>query len=67
MELLVVGALVAGIALFTNIRLVAVCVLLAIGGSWLYQQLPREQQKHWHRYYADLTVRSRRAWQAFWR
>lgn len=67
MELFLIGVLLAFIALFTNIRLVAVCVLLVMGGGWLYQQLPRDQQKYWHAYYTDITKRSRRAWHAFWR
>ena len=67
MELFVIGALVACVALFTNIRLVAVSVLLIAGGGWLYQNLPRDQKKQWHAYYADISTRSRRAWHAFWR
>ena len=65
MELLVVGGLLAVIAFFTNIRLVAVCILLAVGGGWLYQQLPAEKQEYFHSYYDDIAGRGKRAWEAF--
>ena len=66
MELLIIGGLLAVIAFFSNIRLVAVCILLAIGGGWLYQQLPTSKKEKIQSYYNDVTGRGKRAWNVFW-
>ena len=66
MELIVIGGLLAIVAFVTNIRLALVCVLLCMGGGWLYQQLPADQQKHWMAQYDNVANRSHRAWKAFW-
>lgn len=67
MQLILVGGLLAVIAFFTNLRLVAVCLALALGGHWLYHKLPYERQRFYRSYYDDLVDRSQRAWDEFCR
>lgn len=67
MELLLVAGALGALAFFGNIRVLAVCVVLAVGAGWYYNQLPRHQQSAWYDSYAQVTSRFNRAWRAFWK
>ncbi|MDQ5890603.1 MAG: hypothetical protein QG604_477 [Candidatus Dependentiae bacterium] len=66
MELLVIAGFLALAAFFGNIRLVALCALLAIGFGWYYEQMPKEQRQQINAMYCDARDRCDRAWKAFW-
>jgi hypothetical protein len=66
MELVMIAGFLAVAAFLGNIRLVALCALIALGAGWYYEQMPREQQKQVMTVYNDLKVRCERSWHAFW-
>ena len=65
MELIVIVGVLAVIALLGNIRMLAVCALLAIGGAWYYDQLPDAQKDKVLKSYESFSARIQRAWDAF--
>lgn len=66
MELLLIAGLLGVVAFFGNIRIIAICVVLAVGAGWYYHQMPREQQAQWQHSYSGVSSRLNRAWSAFW-
>ena len=66
MELIMVAGVLAIAAFFGNIRLIAICAVLALGAGWYYEQLPRDQQQKVTKVYTDLRIRFDRSWKAFW-
>jgi len=65
MELLVIAIFLAIAAFFGNIRLVALCALLAVGFGWYYEQMPVAQREQVDAVYTDARTRIERAWKAF--
>jgi len=66
MELLMVAGILASAAFFGNIRVIAICALLALGVGWYYEQMPKDQQQKVTQMYTDLRTRCERSWKAFW-
>lgn len=65
MEAVIIVGILAVIALLGNVRMLAVCALLAIAGSWYYDQMPAPQKEKMCATYNDVVARSKRAWDAF--
>ncbi len=66
MELVMVAGLLALAAFFGNIRVIAICAVLALGAGWYYEGMPKDQQQKVTKIYTDLRLRCERSWKAFW-
>jgi len=65
MELIIVAGALALAAFFGNLRVIAVCALVALAFGWYYERMPQEQQQQVITMYSDVRERCERAWDAF--
>lgn len=65
MELIILAIALAIAAFFGNLRLVALCALIAVAFGWYYERMPAEQQQQVITMYTDVRNRCERAWNAF--
>lgn len=65
MELIILAMALAVAAFFGNLRLVALCALIAVAFGWYYERMPSEQQQQIITMYTDVRNRCERAWNAF--